>query len=99
MQMAQIIWYIRERSFADKSKKIQDPFDIYDDDINNGGELEGDNIDVNELMNDLGEASARIIDDISIFESNNNLQSPILLEIFNLQLIETALVQVLIPYQ
>ena len=67
--------------------------DIYDNDINNDGELEGDNIDVNELMNDLGETSARIIDDISIFESNNNLQSPILLEIFNLKLIETALVK------
>src|SRR5581483_3366058 len=56
-KMAQIIWYIRERSFANKSKKIQDPLDIYDNDINNNGELEGDNIDVNELMNDLGETS------------------------------------------
>ncbi|CAG8717408.1 13801_t:CDS:2 [Rhizophagus irregularis] len=45
----------------------------------------------------MGEISARIIDDINVFESNNNSEPPTLLEIFNgqfnPQLIETAIVK------
>ncbi|RIA88024.1 hypothetical protein C1645_826966 [Glomus cerebriforme] len=55
----------------------------------------GDRVNVNEMMNNLEQISAKIIDNISIFDFNNNdvLQPPILFEIFNSRLIETALTQ------
>ncbi|GBC02476.1 hypothetical protein RclHR1_04640019 [Rhizophagus clarus] len=75
-------------------KKTQDFLKEYnklnDDDTND----DIDGIDVDEMINDFEQISARLIDNISIFDSNNgNLQSPTLLEIFNSQLIETALTQ------
>ena len=45
---------------------------------------------MNDIMNDLEEISARIIDDNSIMDFNNN-ETPTLLEIFDSQLIEIAL--------
>ncbi|RIA89402.1 hypothetical protein C1645_738630 [Glomus cerebriforme] len=94
--MAQIIWYMKEKSFIDKSKKTKGSLNIYNklnDNINDDDTSDKDNIDVDELMNDLGEISARIIDDINIFETNNNLKPSTLLEIFNPQLIEIAIVK------
>jgi len=94
--MARIIWNLKEKSITNKSKKTKDSLNIYNelnDDINNNDELDEDDVDVDELMNDLGEISARINDDISMFESNNNLEPPTLLEIFNSQLIEMAIVK------
>ncbi|RIA88495.1 hypothetical protein C1645_739362 [Glomus cerebriforme] len=59
------------------------------DDIDN---VLGDGVVVDAIMNNLEQTSAKIIDDISIFDSNNDvLQPPTLLEIFDSQLIETAL--------
>ncbi|GBC24978.2 hypothetical protein RIR_jg1352.t1 [Rhizophagus irregularis DAOM 181602=DAOM 197198] len=96
--MARIIWYTKEKSFINKSKKTKVSLNIYNelnDDINDDDVSDEDNMDVDELMNDLGEISARIIDDINVFESNNNSEPPTLLEIFNgqfnPQLIETAI--------
>ena len=66
--------------------------------INNNDILDEENINVNELINDLDEISVRIIDDINIFKSGNNLKPPTLLEIFNLQLIEIAIVKKLTLY-
>ena len=63
------------------------------DDIHDENVSDEDIINMNKIINDLEEISARIIDDVSIFESSNNLQLPTLLEIFNLQLIEIALVK------
>ncbi|CAB4383399.1 uncharacterized protein OCT59_009478 [Rhizophagus irregularis] len=98
--MARIIWYTKEKSFINKSKKTKVSLNIYNelnDDINDDDVSDEDNMDVDELMNDLGEISARIIDDINVFESNNNSEPPTLLEIFNgqfnPQLIETAIVK------
>lgn len=47
------------------------------------------------MINDLEQTSAKLIDNVSIFDTNNdsNLQSPTLLEIFNSQLIKTVLTQ------
>jgi hypothetical protein len=55
--------------------------------------LSGDN--VNEIINDLEQTSARIIDNISMFDPNNlqELQPPTLLEIFDSELIERALIK------
>ena len=52
-------------------------------------------MNVNEMINNLEQISAKIINDISILDSNNSnsLQPPTLYKIFNLQLIETALTQ------
>ena len=45
-------------------------------------------------MDDLEQISARIIDDINVFNSNNDsLQSPTLFELFDSQIIEIALIQ------
>src|SRR6266511_1466917 len=99
IKMAQIIWYIREQFFANKSKKSQDSLKVYnglnndsddDSDISNG-----DGVNVDEIMNDLEQISTRIIDDVNVFDSNNddNLQSPTLFEFFDSQLIEKALTQ------
>src|SRR4051794_33654786 len=91
IKMAQITWYLREKYFINNSKKTQDSLKEYnglevkDDDISNG-----DNVNIDEMINDLEQTSARIIDDVSIFDSNN-LQPPTLLEMFNSQLIEMAL--------
>ncbi len=80
---------------AKKPKKTQD-LKVYnelnddDDDL-----LDGDGVNVDEIMEDLEQTSEWIIDDISIFDSNNNLQPPTLIEIFNPQLIETELVELL----
>ncbi|CAI2190485.1 14064_t:CDS:1, partial [Funneliformis geosporum] len=48
-----------------------------------------------EMMDDLEQISARIIDDINIFDSNNddNLQPFTLLELFDSQIIKIALIQ------
>ncbi|CAB4434770.1 unnamed protein product [Rhizophagus irregularis] len=90
------------KSFINKFKKTKGSLNIYNklnDDINDDDVSDEDNMDVDELMNDLGEISARIIDidDINVFESNNNSEPPTLLEIFNgqfnPQLIETAIVK------
>jgi hypothetical protein len=98
-KMAQISWYIRGQACANISKKTRNflKYNELNNVTNNGiddidDEL-GDGMNVDEMMNDLEQTSARIIDDISIFDSNNsgNLQAPTLLEIFNSQLIETAL--------
>ena len=61
-----------------------------DSDISNG-----DGVNVDEIMNDLEQISTRIIDDVNVFDSNNddNLQSPTLFEFFDSQLIEKALTQ------
>ena len=45
--------------------------------------MNGDGVNVDEIMEDLEQTSERIIDDISIFDTNNNLQPPTLIEIFN----------------
>jgi hypothetical protein len=87
---------MKEKSFINKSKKTKGPLNIYNelnDNIIDDNVSDEDNMDVDELMNDLGEISARIIDDINIFESNNNSEPPTLLEIFNPQLIETAIIK------
>ena len=89
--MAQITWYMREQ-LAKKPKKSQD-LKVYE--LNNDDLLDGDGVNVDEMMEDLEQTSGRIIDDISIFDSNNNLQPPTLIEIFNPQLIETELVELL----
>ncbi|CAI2197106.1 9032_t:CDS:1, partial [Funneliformis geosporum] len=51
-----------------------------DDDISNG-----DKINIDEMIDDLEQISARIINDINVFDSNNddNLQPPTLLELFD----------------
>src|ERR1044071_7173626 len=74
VKMAQITWYIREQFFVNKSKKAQDSLDslkvynelnnIDDDDISNG-----DEVNVDEMIDDLEQISARIIDDINVFNS------------------------------
>ncbi|RIA79507.1 hypothetical protein C1645_840523 [Glomus cerebriforme] len=53
----------------------------------------GDEVNVDEMMDNLEQTLARIIDDISIFDTNHsgNLQVPTLLKIFNSQLIEISL--------
>lgn len=93
VKMAQITWYMREQ-LAKKPKKSQD-LKVYE--LNNDDDdlLDGDGVNVDEMMEDLEQTSERMIDDISIFDSNNNLQSPTLIEIFNPQLIETELVELL----
>ena len=75
-------------------KKTQD-LKVYNELNNDDNDLlDGDGVNVDEIMEDLEQTSERIIDDISIFDSNNNLQ-PTLIEIFNPQLIEIALVELL----
>jgi hypothetical protein len=98
VKMTQVTWYLREKFFANNSKKTQDSLKIYNEltyDMEDGIDdlSDGDNVNVNEMINDLEQISARIIDDISIFDPNSNeiLQPPTLLEIFNSRLIETAL--------
>ena len=98
--MIQTTWYIREQFFANKSKKAQDSLDslkvynelnnIDDDDISNG-----DEVNVDEMMDDLEQISARIIDDVNVFNSidDDSLQSPTLFELFDSQIIEIALIQ------
>ncbi|RIA97872.1 hypothetical protein C1645_813591 [Glomus cerebriforme] len=73
-------------------KKTQDFLKDYELNDDTNDEL-GDGVNIDEMMDDLKQTSARIIDDISIFDSNNgrNLQAPTLLEIFDLQLIEASL--------
>lgn len=97
VKMAQITWYIREQLFAKKTQDSLDSLKVYnelnntdDDDISNG-----DEINVDEMMDDLEQMSARIIDDINVFDSNNddNLQPPTLLELFDSQIIKIALIQ------
>ena len=58
--------------------------------------LNRDGVNVNEIMDDLEQTSERIIDDVSTFNSNSNLQSPTLIELFNIQLIEIALIEELV---
>ncbi|RIA90408.1 hypothetical protein C1645_823400 [Glomus cerebriforme] len=90
------VWSLMEKSFINKSKKTKGSLNIYNklnDNINNDDTSDEDNMDVDELMNDLGEISVRIIDDINIFETNNNSEPPTLLEIFNPQLIKIAIVK------
>src|SRR6266511_816767 len=76
IKMAQIIWYIREQFFANKSKKSQDSLKVYnglnndtddDYDISNG-----DGVNIDEMMDDLEQISTRIIDDVNVFDSNND---------------------------
>ena len=100
VKMAQITWYIREQFFVNKSKKAQDSLDslkvynelnnIDDDDISNR-----DEVNVDEMMDDLEQISARIINDINVFNSIDDvsLQSPTLFELFDLQIIEIVLIQ------
>src|SRR6266498_6153689 len=94
VKMAQITWYMREQFFANKSKKSQDSLKVYnglnndaddDSDISNG-----DGVNINEMMDDLEQISTRIIDDVNVFDSNNDdsLQPPTLFEFFDSQLIE-----------
>ncbi|RIA99208.1 hypothetical protein C1645_811679 [Glomus cerebriforme] len=91
-KMTQILWYIRGQACTNISKKTQDFSKDYklNDDTND--EL-GDGVNVDEMMDDLEQTSARIIDDISIFDPNNgeNLQALTLLKIFDSQLIKTSL--------
>ena len=96
--MAQITWYMREK-LTKKPKMTEDSLKVYNElnnvDIDNDL-LDGDSVNVNEIMDDLEQTSERIIDDVSTFNSNGNLQSPTLIELFNTQLIEIALVEELV---
>ncbi|RIA83405.1 hypothetical protein C1645_833867 [Glomus cerebriforme] len=83
-RMAQITWYLREL-FVNNLEKTQDFLKVHNGLIDNMEDGINNLIDdVNEIINNLEQTSARIIDDISIFDLNNddNLQPPILLEIF-----------------
>ncbi|CAI2194543.1 9827_t:CDS:2 [Funneliformis geosporum] len=73
--------------FAKKTQDSLDSLKVYnelnntdDDDISNG-----DKINIDEMIDDLEQISARIINDINVFDSNNddNLQPPTLLELFD----------------
>ncbi len=65
-------------------------------DVDNDSDISNeDGVNVDEMMNDLEQISTRIIDDVNVFDSNNddNLQPPTLFEFFDSQLIEKALTQ------
>jgi len=100
VKMAQITWYIREQFFANKSKKAQDSLDslkVYNElnNIDNNDISNEDEVNVNEMIDNLEQISARIIDDINVFNSidDDSLQSSTLFELFDSQIIEIALIQ------
>ncbi len=76
VKMAQITWYIREQFFANKSKKSQDSLKVYNglnNNMDNNYDISnGDDVNIDEIMDDLEQISTRIIDDVNVFDSNND---------------------------